>query len=111
MEALGNVDADNRSDEAHLYIKDSYPDYFSSDILLEKGIEYGHYLVSVYKDSEGIDNGRGRYFEMGKIVSEVAQDIYTGIKKPTDDSVAKKKQELENLLQMTYDQYYGGYIG
>ena len=48
---------------------------------------------------------------MGKIVSEVAQDIYTGIKKPTDDSVAKKKQELENLLQMTYDQYYGGYIG
>ena len=68
-------------------------------------------LVSVYQDSEGIDNGRGRYFEMGKIVSEVAQDIYLGKRTLIDDTVIEKIQELESLLQQMYDQYYGGYKG
>lgn len=111
LEALGNVEADNRCDKAVLYIKDGYPDYFSSDALLKKSIEYGHYLVSVYKDYEGLDNGGGRYFEMGKIVSEVAQDIYVGKRTSTDDSVTGKMQELECLLQKMYDQYYGGHKG
>ena len=111
LEALGNAEADNRCDEAVLYIKDSYPDYFSDDTLIKKSIEYGHYLVSVYKDSEGIDNGRGHYYEMGKVVSEVAQDIYLGKRTSTDDTVIGKMQELESLLQQMYDQYYGGYKG
>lgn len=111
LEALGNVEADNRCDRAVLYIKDGYPDYFSSDALLKKSIEYGHYLVAVYKEYEGLDNGGGRYFEMGKIVSEVAQDIYVGKRTSIDDSVTGKMQELERLLQMMYDQYYGGYKG
>ena len=111
LEALGNVEADNRCDKAVLYIKDSYPDYFSNDALIKESIEYGHYLVSVYQDSEGIDNGRGRYFEMGKIVSEVAQDIYLGKRTLIDDTVIEKMRELESLLQQMYDQYYGGYKG
>lgn len=111
LEALGNVEADNHCDKAILYIKDSYPNYFSNDALIKESIEYGHYLVSVYQDSEGTDNGRGRYFEMGKIVSEVAQDIYLGKRTLIDDTVIEKMRNLESLLQQMYDQYYGGYKG
>ncbi len=48
---------------------------------------------------------------MGKIVSEVAQDIYLGKRTLIDDTVIEKMRNLESLLQQMYDQYYGGYKG
>ena len=41
---------------------------------------------------------------MGKIVSEVAQDIYLGKRTLIDDTVIEKMRELESLLQQMYDQ-------
>lgn len=107
LEALGDEGADGRWNEACGFIRDQYPDYFSSDELLQKGIKYGHYLVSIYKDFKGIDNGRGRYFEMGRLVSEMAQDIYTGNADLTDSSVSEALQKLEEQLVFFYGQNYG----
>ena len=107
IEALGDAVSDERWSAANQFIKERYPDYFSSEILLQSSIEYGHYLASLYKDSEGLDNGRGRYYEMGKLVSEAAQNVYLGINKSKDEMVVEKMQELEEQLIFFYDKYYG----
>ena len=49
LEALGDEGADGRWSEACGFIQDQYPDYFSSDELLQKSIKYGHYLASIYR--------------------------------------------------------------
>jgi len=107
IEALGDAVSDERWSAANQFIKERYPDYFSSEILLQSSIEYGHYLASLYKDSKGLDNGRGRYYEMGKLVSEAAQNVYLGINKSKDEMVVEKMQELEEQLIFFYDKYYG----
>lgn len=107
MEALGNPQADARWSEACGFIKDQYPDYFSSDDLIQKSIKYGHYLAVLYKEYEGMDNGYGRYYEMGQLLSQAAQDIYTGISTPADASVMDKLQELEKQFQFFYGTSYG----
>jgi len=107
IEALGDAVSDERWSAANQFIKERYPDYFSSEKLLQSSIEYGHYLASLYKDSKGLDNGRGRYYEMGKLVSEAAQNVYLGINKSKDEMVVEKMQELEEQLIFFYDKYYG----
>ena len=107
IEALGDAESDERWSAANQFIQDQYPDYFSSRELLQSSIEYGHYLASVYKDYEGQDNGRGRYYEMGKLVSEAAQNVYLGINKSKDEMVVDKMQKLEEQLKFFYDKYYG----
>ena len=49
LEALGDEGADGRWSEACGFIQEQYPDYFSSDELLQKSIKYGHYLASIYR--------------------------------------------------------------
>ena len=49
LEALGDEGADGRWSEACGFIQHQYPDYFSSDDLLQKSIKYGHYLASIYR--------------------------------------------------------------
>lgn len=107
IEALGDAESDERCSAANQFIKEHYPDFFSSEELLQRSIEYGHYLASLYKDSEGPDNGGGRYYEMGKLVSEVAQNVYLGINKCKDEMVVEKLQKLEEHLIFFYDKYYG----
>lgn len=107
IEALGDKGADGRWSEACGFIKDQYPDYFSNNELLQKGIKYGNYLVSIYKDSKGIDNGRGHYYEMGRLVSEMAQNIYMGNTNLTDSSILEALQKLEEQLIFFYGQNYG----
>ena len=107
LEALGDEGADGRWSEACGFIQEQYPDYFSSDELFQKSIKYGHYLVSIYKDSKGIDNGGGRYYEMGRLISETAQNIYMGNADLTDSSVSEALQKLEEQLVFFYGQYYG----
>lgn len=107
IEALGDAESDERWSAANQFIQDRYPDYFSSKELLQSSIEYGHYLASLYKDYEGQDNGWGRYYEMGKLVSETAQNVYLGINKSEDEVVVEKMQKLEEQLEFFYDKYYG----
>lgn len=107
IEALGDAESDEHWSAANQFIQDRYPDYFSSKELLQSSIEYGHYLTSLYKDYEGQDNGGGRYYEMGKLVSEAAQNVYLGINKSKDEMVIEKMQKLEEQLKFFYDKYYG----
>lgn len=107
LEALGDAQSDERWGAAIGFIKDRYPDYFSTEELLQNSIEYGHYLTSVYKDSEGIDNGSGRYFEMGKLISEAAQTIYLGNNTSEDELILEKMKELEEQLIFFFGEYYG----
>ena len=95
IEALGDAESDERWSAANQFIQDRYPDYFSSRELLQSSIEYGHYLASLYKNYEGQNNGGGRYYEMGKLVSEAAQNVYLGINKSKDEMVVEKIQKLE----------------
>lgn len=107
IEALGDEEADRHWSEACGFIQNQYPDYFSSDELLQKSIKYGQYLTFVYKDSKGMDNGRGRYYEMGHLVSQTAQDIYNEYIDLADKSVLERLQKLEEQLVFFYGQYYG----
>lgn len=107
LEALGNKESDEHWSTAISFIKDNYPDYFSTDELINSSIKYGYYLETVYKDFVGLDNDAGRYYEMGNIVSEVAVAACIGTNSTSHQSTNKKLERLEELLQINYTQYYG----
>lgn len=107
LEAIDNKAAQDRSDTATIFIKEQFPEYFSSEELLKKSIEYGCYMENIYEKFAGIDNGGGKYYQMGKIVSEAAKDVYNGSYEATDSYITDKIKELEGILQFFYGQYYG----
>lgn len=111
IEALGDKESDGRLDDALEFIKVNYPDYYSTDELLQNGMKYGYYLAFIYKDYKGADNGYGHYYEMGALVSETAQNVYLGIDTPTDNFTTEQLQALEKLLKFFYREYYGSQSG
>lgn len=111
IEALGDKKSDGRWGDAIGFIKVNYPDYYSTDELLQNGMKYGYYLAFLYKDYKGADNGYGQYYEMGALVSETAQSIYLGTDTPTDNFTTEQLQALEKLLKSSYGKYYGSQSG
>ena len=93
--------------EAKLFIKEQYPDYFSSTELLERGIKYGHYEETIYSEFADKNNGYGKYYQMGKILSDTTQRIYMGTSSLDDDDVMEQLTQLEELLRFFYRDYYG----
>ena len=75
VEAIDNEEANKRDTDAKLFIKEQYPDYFSSTELLERGIKYGHYEETIYSEFADKNNGYGKYYQMGKILSDTTQRI------------------------------------
>ena len=94
---------------AKLFIKEQYPDYFSSTELLERGIKYGHYEETIYSEFADKNNGYGKYYQMGKILSDTTQRIYMGTSSLDDDDVMEQLTQLEELLRFFYRDYYGNY--
>ena len=93
--------------ESSLFIKEQYPDYFSSTELLERGIKYGHYEETIYSEFADKNNGYGKYYQMGKILSDTTQRIYMGTSSLDDDDVMEQLTQLEELLRFFYRDYYG----
>lgn len=100
-------DSLSRASNASCYICVQFPNYFSDEELLKKSIKYGYYEQMLYKDHEGENNGAGRYFLTGKLLTEAAQDIYLGKCTEEDEQTAEKLNELEEQLKFLYDEYYG----
>lgn len=107
VEAIDNEEANKRDTDAKLFIKEQYPDYFSSTELLERGIKYGHYEETIYSEFADKNNGYGKYYQMGKILSDTTQRIYMGTSSLDDDDVMEQLTQLEELLRFFYRDYYG----
>ena len=107
VEAIDNEEANKRDTDAKLFIKEQYPDYFSSTELLERGIKYGHYEETIYSEFVDKNNGYGKYYQMGKILSDTTQRIYMGTSSLDDDDVMEQLTQLEELLRFFYRDYYG----
>lgn len=52
-----------------------YLDYFTIEELLQNSIKYGHYLMALYGEHKGENNGYGRYYEMRQFLSLTVADI------------------------------------
>ena len=107
VEAVDNKEAYERDSAAKFFIKKHYPDYFSNKELLRNSIAYGHYEEMVYSEHAGENNGYGKYYQMGKILNETAQKVYKGTVSVSDAFVIDQMNELEELLQFFYGDYYG----
>ena len=104
VEAIDNEEANKRDTDAKLFIKEQYPDYFSSTELLERGIKYGHYEETIYSEFADKNNGYGKYYQMGKILSDTTQRIYMGTSSLDDDDVMEQLTQLEELLRNNIDE-------
>ena len=107
LEGIDNLDANERDDSAKLFIKEQYPDYFSSKETLKKSIKYGQYIEHMYEPYSEENNAKARYYQIGKLVSQSAKLVYDGVYESTDDCIAEKMQELEKQLEFFYGDYYG----
>ena len=99
--------ADARAENAAIFIRAHFPDYFTDKTLIEYSIKYGHYEEMLYSEyrTEGYHDEKRQ--QRGKILCELAQKVYRGEVGLEDDYVKEQLSQIEEILKFFFGEYYG----
>ncbi len=89
-EAESGIDT-SRRDEAVNFIVQNYPNYFTSNEVMEQTMYYGYLLEYAYQDSDR------DYANIGQDAEQVVKYVYRGVETVEDDATQ------ENLRQIADD--------
>lgn len=90
-EAESGIDT-NRRDEAVDFIVQNYPDYFSSNEVMEQTMYYGYLLEYAYQDSDR------DYASIGQDAEQVVKYVYRGAETVEDDATQENLRQIQEDL-------------
>lgn len=93
-----------RRDQALDFIRQRYPDYLASTEQMEEGILQSSYLRAVYGDfqtprPEDARTEEAKYFWMGRLVGEITEFVYAGLRTQEDPMIRENLAKLGKILK------------
>lgn len=82
---------DKKVQEAISFIRDTYPDYFTDNEIMEKTMYYGYLLDYAYEDSDP-------YAKLGVDTYQVVKYVYRGAESVEDEATQANLKQLKDSL-------------